>query len=333
MIVTTTTDHYLKDLDTLTEILYLCWHNSYCYINQAIDNNKLIIQLQSYGYHTIKRENKKKLPESFRNNLIFKNLPWVNEFINAQSEHSLFETSQQYKKVIKEIECNLFLLKTEAEKIAYAKIILRDIDKNNIHKKEVDEKFRNLKFKEMFINVLKQDSEATDLAIRTRLFNHLCFIEKLIELFLFFEINLISLSKTLNFNLFTFDDNNIEIHEPISIDENILPKFNSSLSDDCLIKVMLYLTNKKLLVCPNSDSWLYWFNRKYVRIPEPLKWVGSPTKLSNIIQQLCNECVSGTIKIAFDTNDFVKPTRKVYENSQIYKEIEQIIIIAKQKFH
>jgi hypothetical protein len=52
--------------------------------------------------------------------------------------------------------------------------------------------------------------------------------------------------------------------------------------------------------------------------------------LSNIIQHLCGECCISTIKKAFDTSEFVKPTRKEYELSRLYKEIEQIITITMQ---
>ena len=82
---------------------------------------------------------------------------------------------------------------------------------------------------------------------------------------------------------------------------------------------------------PNSDVWLFWFNRKYIKVPEPLKWKGSPSMLSNIIQHMCGESISNTIKTAFCTKEYIKPTKSKYERSKMHKEIEQIIIISKQK--
>jgi hypothetical protein len=94
---------------------------------------------------------------------------------------------------------------------------------------------------------------------------------------------------------------------------------------------MQFLFQKKKLNNPNVDTWLYWFNRKYINIPEPMSWTGSNTLLSNIIQQLCGNCISNTIKTAFGTEVFVKPTWKIYQSSNMYKEIERIITISKQK--
>jgi len=166
--------------------------------------------------------------------------------------------------------------------------------------------------------------------LTVRLIGHFAFIDKLIELFNFFEIDLLALAEELRFNLFIFKKKKLPLALPSYLDNNILPKFNSPLSDDCLIKIMHHLANKKKLNNPNVDTWLYWFNRKYVNIPKPMSWKGSNTMLSNIIQHLCGECCISTIKKAFDTSVFVKPTRKEYELSRLYKEIEQIITITMQ---
>jgi len=52
--------------------------------------------------------------------------------------------------------------------------------------------------------------------------------------------------------------------------------------------------------------------------------------LSNVIQHLCGESNATTIKTAFCTKEYVKPTRKIYEVSKTHKEIEQIITVSKQ---
>jgi len=96
------------------------------------------------------------------------------------------------------------------------------------------------------------------------------------------------------------------------------------------ININKYLSNKKWLRNPNTDVWLFWFNSKNLIIPEPLKWYGSATMLSNVIQHLCGESNATTIKTAFCTKEYVKPTRKIYEVSKTHKEIEQIITVSKQ---
>jgi hypothetical protein len=106
------------------------------------------------------------------------------------------------------------------------------------------------------------------------------------------------------------------------------PKYSS---DDCLIRIMHYLSNKNKLINPNIDIWLFWFNRKYIKVPEPLEWNDSPTMLSNIIQHLCGKSISTIVKKAFCTKVYVKPTKSKYDRSRMHKEIEQIITISKQK--
>jgi hypothetical protein len=163
-----------------------------------------------------------------------------------------------------------------------------------------------------------------------RLINHFDFIERLIELFSCFEINLVSLSEKTGCNLYTLNVRKLTTHEVDNQQSDIVPKFNPLYSDDCLIKVMHHLSNKKWLRNPNADVWLFWFNQKNLIIPEPLKWYGSATMLSNVIQHLCGESNSSTIKVAFDRTDYVKPTRKEYLSSKMHKEIEQIITVTKQ---
>ena len=269
---------------------------------------------------------------------------WINKFTDVIAEDSFYEYNELYKKVIKEIESNLFMLTNEAAKITYAKIILCDIDKSHIHNQQVDKLIRDFRYKEMFEHGLSHNLISADQIsyknscaiypnydLTIRLINHFDFIDKLIELFNFFDINLILLTKKYSFNLYIFNEDNIEVNFPIELDNKILPKFNSLLSDDCLIKIMQYFSHKKMLEHANSDVWLFWFNRKYIKVPEPLKWKGTPFMLSNIIQNMCGESISNTIKTAFCMNEYVKPTKNKYERSRIHKEIEQIIIISKQK--
>lgn len=181
--------------------------------------------------------------------------------------------------------------------------------------------------------------------LTARLINHLDFTDKLIELFSCFKIDLVVLAEETKHNLYLFDESN-RVKQPKNdlevsfvnlgkgrenLLDKTLPKFYSPLSDDCLIKIMLYLIHKKKLDNSNTDVWLFWFNRKYIKVPEPLKWKGTPTMLSNIIQHLCGKSIAATIKTAFYRIKYIKPTRKIYESSKLYKEIEQIITIAKQK--
>ena len=86
-----------------------------------------------------------------------------------------------------------------------------------------------------------------------------------------------------------------------------------------------------MLDCANSDIWLFWFNRKYIKNPQPIMWRGTATMLSNVIQHVCGESIASKIKTAFCTTEYSKPTRKIYEKSKTHKEIEQIITISKQK--
>jgi hypothetical protein len=132
-------------------------------------------------------------------------------------------------------------------------------------------------------------------------------------------------------NLFIFNKSNYDLSPNNNLQLTSQPKFKTELSDECLIKVMHYLLNKKLLINTNSDSWLFWFNLKDLNNPVYLKWNDSPTLLSNVIQHLCGNCISNTIKTAFATNVFVKPTWKLYQTSKTYKEIEQIITISMKK--
>ena len=339
------TDQYLKSFDSLSEALYLCWYNSFCNSTKQIDEVSLRTQIRSYGFYPFKKKHKKKLPLCFRSRLKFKKLTWVNYFTDIVAEDTICDPSELHLLALKELKNKLFNLKNRNERIAYANVLLLDLDKSNIHNHTVENSVFNFRLKELFGYVLDHnfitednitilnDGQKTypiyDLTVR--LINHLDFIDKLIELFLCFDICLISLAEKAKCNLYIFTTNKLETSINQNSQINIFPKFNSTLSDDCLIKIMHYLSHKKKLVNPNVDIWLFWFNRSYVKIPEPLIWKGSPTLLSNIIQHICGETVAVTIKTAFFKTEYIKPTRKVYELSKTHKEIEQIITISKQK--
>ena len=355
------TDLFLNDFDLLTEELYLCWHNSYDHENKQLDVNKLRAQIHSYGFYEHKKPCLKKIPLSFRNKLHFNSLSWVNEYTDLIPENLLSEFINRNKKVINEIERNIFSQTNKEDKISYANIILQSLDKSNIHNQLIVESILNLRYKEFFEIVLNQKLifennntlEYNELNRLTQIYNltlkligHFDFIEKLINLFNCFGINLLFITENSKNKLYVFDDKNLiqpvdashskpeYINQLIDSEEShkiIFPKFRCSHTDECLIKIMLYLSNNMKLINTNSDLWLFWFNRKCIKIPLTLKWNDSPTMLSNVIQHLCGCCISKTIKTAFKTNVFVKPTWKTYQSSKTYKEIEQIITISKQK--
>ena len=352
------TNTYLSSFDLLTEALYLCWTNSFCDVTKQLNKTKLREQIRSYGFYDHKHAIKKEKPINFVNNFEFKTLVWVNKFSNAVNQDALCSYVELYKQVVDEVENNLFTLKIRTAQIAYANILLRNLDKSHIHKRKINIVELDKLYKEMFELVLDRrfvfDNDTTLLEgdfcdihanydLTVRLINHLDFIDKLIELFSCFKIDLIVLAEESKHNLYLFDENNrfkqtkndIEVSfvnfEKESLQKNTIPKFNSNLSDDCLIRIMRYLFHKKKLDNQNSDVWLFWFNRKYIKVPEPLKWKGTPSMLSNVIQQLCGESISNTIKTAFCTKEYIKPTKNKYEHSKMHKEIEQIIIISMQK--
>ena len=132
-------------------------------------------------------------------------------------------------------------------------------------------------------------------------------------------------------NLFIFNNSKYDLSLNDDLQFTSQPKFKTELTDECLIRIMHYLSRKKKLVDPNADSWLFWFNLKDIKVSKSINWNGSPTLLSNVIQQLCGNCISNTIKTAFGTKVFVKPTFKIYQSSNMYKEIERIITVSKQK--
>ena len=336
----------MKKVDTLAEAIYLCWFNSSHKITKQIDDVELRKQIRSYGFYKRTKAIRKGLPLSLRNELNFKNLEWVNKHTDTMAEDSLCECTEVNKQIIKEIETNLFNLKNKSERIAYANIILRNLDKSNIHGNRVDKSILNKIYKEIFEHILDHHFISEDNVtarynynykvypiynLTVSLINHFDFIERLIESFKCFEIDLLQLADKAKCNLYTFRSYKKTPTNNQNIEYNLSPKFKSQLSDDCLVKIMHHLFIKNKIKNSNVDVWLYWFNRKMLLTPETLKWEGTPTMLSNIIQHLCGECISETIKTAFDTKIFVKPTKKGYEESKIYKELEQIITISKQK--
>jgi len=338
------TNQYLKNFDSLSEAIYLCWYNSYCSKTNQLDEEKLRTQIRSYGFYPFKNATKKELPLSFRAKLKFKSLTWLNDFTDSIAEDSLCESTELYRRTIIEIENNLLILKSREERIAYAKMLIHYLDKSNIHNHEIEESKLNYRLKELFRYVLDHNFIAEDNVtcrgeecekiypiydLSVRLINHFDFVERLISAFIFFDISLEYLAKQTNCNLFIFNDS-YEIDKTDS-ESILLPKFYTTLTDECLIKIMHHLSNKSKLLNSNSAVWLFWFDRKPLKTPEFLDWNGSTTLLSNVIQHLCGECIACTVKTAFNTTAFVKPTKNKYEQSRMYKEIEQIITITMKK--
>lgn len=340
------TDQYLRSFDDLAEAIYLCWHNSYCTKTNQIDPEKLRAQIRSYGFYPFKSKHIKKLPLSFRAKLKFKTLTWVNDFTYSMDEESLCESSELYKRTIIEIENNLLTLKTGERIIPYANMILHYLDKSKVHNQVVEEFEFNYRLKELFKYILDHSFITEDNVTNSvnefnktypiydhtvRLINHFDFIDRLVNSFLFFDISLVYLAEKAKCNLFIFNNSKNELSQNNDLKNNVLPKFDSLHTDDCLIQIMHYLSNKKKLVNPNGDIWLYWFNRKPLKNPEFLVWDDSPTLLSNVVQHLCGESIAATVKKAFNTSVYVKPTKNKYERSRMYKEIEQIITISMKK--
>jgi len=346
MIVRTQTELYLRHFNHLHGALCLCWQSAFCNATKQLDINKLKEQIRSHGIYNHENAIKIEEPHIVKENPMFKTLTWVNDYSYPVDDAILCKYIEVYKQALKEMEDNLFILNKKSDKIAYANIILRDFNRSYHHSQSINDSKQNNKCKEFFEFVLNrqfisendsisvdndQNTALPNYDLSARLINHFHFIDKLIELFICFDICLISLAVKSNCNLYTFKDYKHELVENPDLMIKTLPKFNSPLSDDSLIKIMHYLSHKKLLVNPNTDSWLFWFNRKALKIPEPLKWRGTSSMLSNIIQHLCGASCSNTIKTAFCTKEYAKPTRKEYESGRTYKEIEQIITVSKQK--
>jgi hypothetical protein len=356
MIAKTLTELYLRHFNQLHGALCICWHTAFCYTTKQLDLNKLKEQIRSHGIYSHENAIKVEVPFIVKEKPLFKTLTWVNDYTVEENSDNIFkEYDELYEQALKEVRDNLLTITEKSAQITYANFILHDFDRSFYPIQTVSESKQNIKCKEFFEFVLNrqfiadndQSITSPKYSLSIRLFNHLDFIDKLIEIFSYSDIDLLALSKKHKHNLYLFDENKIiesvesvfessngsEYIEKCSyiFQNNILPKFNSTLSDDCLIKIMHYITNKKLLENPNTDTWLFWFNRKYIKVPAPLKWIGSNTMLSNIIQHLCGESNSITIKTAFGAKEFVKPTRKEYESGRTYKEIEQIITVSKQK--
>lgn len=345
MITREKTNLYLNQFNLLTEALYLCWHNAYSEETQKIDEEILRQQIRSHGFYPHKNTIKRELPVSFRNKLTFKNLTWVNNYTDTIAEDTLCEHTELHKQAITEVEYNLFLLSNKSDKIAYANIILCDLDKSYIHNKKLDDRARINKYKQMFEYVLDHNFIAEDNVtindnnskiypiydLTVRLINHFHFIDKLIDLFLCFGIDLVQLNEKSHYNLFIFENNKYEKQKTTQAKNESIPKFDSSLSDECLVKIMLFLKSESWLEDTNSDDWLYWFNRKPIINQSNLVWKGSSTMLSNVMQHLCTRCCANTVKTAFGKQKYVKPTWSDYNKGNTYKKIEQIITIANKK--
>jgi hypothetical protein len=339
------TNLYLEDFNKLSEAVYLCWHNSFCQKSKQINEEKLRTQIRKHGFYPFKSDGKKELPLSFRDRLRFKTLSWVNCITSSIPENTLSNCTGLFLKAIFEIEQNLLILRTKNERIAYSKMLIHQFNKGNIYHLDVDEDVLNFRLKELFLyvidhNFVKEDnvtgSGCSDETypvynLTVSLINHFDFIDRLVSAFIFFDISIAKQAREEGCNLFMFQDTFRELNMQYNKQNNVLPKFNSVLSDNCLVKIMHYLISKEQLAYTNSDLWLFWFNRKSITKPEPLNWDGSPTMLSNVIQHISFKSKPKTIETIFPTSVYVKPTRKIYESSITYKEIEQIITISNKK--
>ena len=357
MIARTFTELYLRHFNQLHGALCLCWQTAFCNTTNQLDINKLKELIRSHGIYN--HENAIKIEESFivKEKPLFKTLTWANDFTDEENNDNLFcKYIELHEQALNEVRDNLLTITKKSDQITYANFILHDFDRSFHHIQPLSESEQNNKCKEFFEFVLnrqfiadnEQNTAVPNYSLSVQLINHLEFIDKLIEMFSYLDIDLLALSEKYKHNLYLFDENRsnktvdsvfdssietryIEKDRRNNLQNSVLPKFVSTLSDDCLIKIMHYLATKKLLENPNTDSWLFWFNRKALKIPETLKWRGTSSMLSNIIQHLCGACCSNTIKTAFCTKEYAKPTRKEYESGRTYKEIEQIITVSKQK--
>lgn len=338
-------DQYFESFDALSQAIYLCWQNSFCETTELFDHDKLRTHVRSFGFYPQKINSRKIIPLCFRTGLNFNTLIRVKSYNDSFLDEIDVNEDEIYAKAIKEIEKKLFHFNTKSNRIAYANVILRKIDKSYLHKNYNDSISLHSKIKELISYMLDNnficDDNVTfqndcdevypiyDLSVR--LIHHFDFIDKLIELFLCFDICLLVLAEKANCNLYLFKNRKFDVEEIDTLQPNIFPKFDSGLVDDCLIKVMHHLTNKNQLEHTNIEDWLFWFNRQKMNEPKPLNWKGSPSMLTNVIQHLSKGRIASTLKIAFCTNVYAKPTLKAYKRSRIYKEIEQIITIYNQK--
>jgi len=357
MIARAITELYLRHFNQLHGALCLCWQTAFCYTTKQLDINKLKEQIRSHGIYNHENAIKIEEPLIIKERPLFKTLTWVNDYTVEENNDNLnFKYIELYEQTLIEVRDNLLDMNDITKQIAYANFILHDFDKSFYPIQMLSKSEQNNKCKEFFEYVLNrqfiagndQSTASPNYSLSVRLINHLDFIDKLIEIFSYLDIDLLALSKKYKHNLYLFDDNkNIQPVDSVfestieseyivknkktKLQHLILPKFETQLSSECLIKIMHYLTHKKKLINPNADCWLFWFNLKDVKNPEYLIWDGSPTLLSNVIQHLCSESIADTVKTAFNTSVYVKPTKHKYERSTMYKEIEQIITISMKK--
>ena len=345
---------YLGQLNLLTEDLYRCWFNSFCNETKILNQEVLRLQITGFGIFKHNHKYRKSRPHTYCGLFRFKTLRWVNNFTDLIDENSFRDYSDFNGIILDSIREVIDSLDRMEEKVVFANRILCNLDRAHIHKLPVELSLLTYRFRELFEQVLSTNfidskfaekppvvTKNYDLTIR--LVAHLDFIDRLIELFNCSDIDLLNLARNRNTSLFIFDDventlqnqttsiaNKKQI-EAIIIENHIFPKFQTTLSRECMISIMLYLIKRGLLVKTDSDTWLYWFDLKDLVLPKHLHWNSSPTRLSNIIQHLTGNCISKTIKIAFATDIYVNPTRKDYRRGRIYKDIEQIILLSKQK--
>lgn len=345
MITREKTDLYLNQFNYLTEALCLSWHKSFSEIINYIDEEVLSFEIRSYGFYTFNRLPRKDILIQFKSKLFFKNLEWANQFADRINDDRLCDITEPYQEALREIESNLFLLKSRDERVAFANLILSELDKTHNYNQNLDHTERASRYKKMFYYVLSHNFIAEDnvtsnnpykklhpiFKLQVLLIHHLDFTDRLMELFKCFDIHLQDLNYKSHCILYLFDKKHETSAQFIENNIKLTPKFHSCLSDECLIRIMLFLESEKWLTKPDSDDWLYWFNRKSVINTKHLVWSGTPTMLSNIIQHICNSCQANTIKFVFETSDYVRPTRSDYKKGTTYKKIEQLITLFNKK--
>ena len=218
MIVRTITELYLRHFNHLHGVLCLCWQSAFCNTSKQLDLNKLKEQIRSQGIYNHENAIKIEEPYIVKEKPIFKTLTWANDYTAEENNENIFsEYVELYEQALKEVEDNLLVLNDKAKQTAYANFILRDFNKSFYPIQTLCESEQNNKCKEFFKFVLNrqliadidQSSAVPNYSLSVRLINHLDFIDKLIELFSYSDIDLLELSKKHKHNLYLFNENKI----------------------------------------------------------------------------------------------------------------------------
>ena len=242
MIARTLTDLYLRHFNYLHGALCLCWQTAFCYTTKQLDKNKLKEKIRSFGIYNHENAIIIEEPLIVKENPLFKTLTWVNDFTDEENNDDIFcKYIELYEQALDEVRDNLLILTKKSAQITYANFILRDFDKSFHHIKKMNVSEQNNKCKEFFEFVLNRqlisENEITraennstafpNYNLSIRLINHFDFIDKLIELFSYSDIDLLALSKKYKHNLYLFDDN--KIIEPVD------SVFESSIESEYMV--------------------------------------------------------------------------------------------------